>query len=140
MMYLEVAVLEESFDLIAPRGDELIEIFYQRVFELAPEARALFARTDWERQKRALLSTLVLLRNSLRNLERLVPALAGLGERHAGYGVRPEHYAPVGQALLESMATIGGDQWKPEYTRAWTIAYETVSAAMLAGAATISAS
>ncbi len=37
-MSLPVDLLEESFDLVAPRGEELADAIYRRLFELAPEA------------------------------------------------------------------------------------------------------
>jgi hemoglobin-like flavoprotein len=69
-MGLDLDTLETSFDLIAPRGEELVDVFYARLFEAAPSVRPLFARTDLRKQKAMLLATLVLLRKSLRDLRR----------------------------------------------------------------------
>jgi hemoglobin-like flavoprotein len=135
LMSLQVELLEESFDLIAPRAEELVATFYERLFILDPALRPLFANTDMAKQRSMLLATLVLLRRSLRNLAGLVPALVSMGARHQGYGVQAEHYATVGQALLESMAGIGGDQWRGEYTAAWAAAYGVVRDTMLSGTA-----
>jgi hypothetical protein len=33
---MNVDALETSFDLVAPRGDELMDVFYARLFEVAP--------------------------------------------------------------------------------------------------------
>lgn len=133
-MALDIDVLEQSFDLVAPRGDELMDRFYACLFALDPEVEKLFAKADMEEQKRKLLSTLVLLRTSLRNLEALVPTLQALGARHRDYGVEPRHYPLVGTALLEAMAMVGGERWQPAYTAAWSEAYAVVQSAMLAGA------
>ncbi len=38
--------------------------------------------------------------HSLDNLAPLLGVIDGLGSRHVGYGVRDEHYAQVGEALL----------------------------------------
>jgi hemoglobin-like flavoprotein len=133
-MPLDLESLETSFDLIAPRGDELMEQFYTRLFAAAPSVRPLFAGTDMRRQKAMLLSALVLLRKSLRDLDRIAPTLRALGERHVAYGARPEHYPIVGSALIASMAEVAGDAWRPEYERAWVAAFEVVAAEMLSGA------
>jgi hemoglobin-like flavoprotein len=37
--------------------------------------------------------------------------LKGLGQRHATYGVRPEHYPLVGVVLLETFADFLGKHW-----------------------------
>ena len=134
-MTLELNALETSFDLVAPRGETLVDVFYGRLFEAAPAVEPLFAGTDLRRQKKMLLAALVLLRNSLRNLEGIVPALRSLGARHVAYGARPEHYPVVGEVLIASMAEVAGARWRPEYDRAWATALDVVAGAMLDGAA-----
>ena len=133
-MSLDLEALETSFDLVAPRGDELMDVFYGRLFAAAPEVTPLFAAGDMARQKAMLLGTLVLLRKSLRDLEAIVPKLRDLGARHVAYGAEPEHYAVVGAALIASMAAIAGEHWQPAYERAWAAAFDVVAGAMLEGA------
>ena len=132
-MSLELHALENSFDLVAPRGDELVDVFYARLFAAAPAVRPLFP-ADMKKQKTMLLGALVLLRKSLRNLEGIVPTLRTLGARHVAYGAQPEHYPVVGATLIASMAAVAGDEWKPEYESAWSSAFEIVAGAMLEGA------
>jgi methyl-accepting chemotaxis protein len=134
-MTLNLNALEESFDLVAPRGDELMDVFYARLFATAPAVKPLFAGTDLRRQKAMLLRALVLLRNSLRDLDAIVPALRALGARHVAYGARPEHYPVVGEVLIASMAQVAGAAWRPEHERAWASAYAVVAGAMCDGAA-----
>jgi nitric oxide dioxygenase len=134
-MALEVETLEESFDLVAPQGDELIRTFYDRLFEAAPAVKPLFANVDMERQRQALLNMLVVLRESLRDLDDIVPDLEDLGARHAEYGAQPAHYPVVGEVLIAAMTEVAGDKWKPEYTAAWQEAYGVVQNVMLSGAA-----
>ena len=134
-MELDLEALETSFDLIAPHGDELMDRFYAGLFAAAPAVKPLFAGADLRRQKAMLLSALVLLRKSLRNLDGIAPTLRALGARHVAYGARPEHYPVVGQVLIASMAAVAGNAWRPEYERAWTAAFDVVAAVMLDGAA-----
>jgi hemoglobin-like flavoprotein len=133
-MKLDLNALETSFDLVAPHGDELMDVFYARLFTAVPTVRPLFPATDMQRQKTMLLATLVLLRKSLRNLEAIVPKLRDLGARHVAYGAQPEHYPVVGEILIASMAEIADSRWAPEYTQAWSEAYAIVAGAMLEGA------
>jgi hemoglobin-like flavoprotein len=133
-MSLDLNALEESFDLVAARGDELMDTFYARLFATAPAVQPLFAATDLRRQKTMLLGALVLVRQSLRNLDAIAPKLRQLGARHVAYGARPEHYPVVGAVLIASMAEIAGDAWRPTYERAWSAAFEFVAGAMLDGA------
>ena len=133
-MSLDLEALETSFDLVAPRGDELMDEFYARLFAAAPAVKPLFPN-DMKKQKTMLLGALVLLRKSLRNLDAIVPKLRELGARHVAYGARPEHYRVVGATLIASMAAIAGDDWRPEHESAWSAAFEIVAATMLEGAA-----
>ncbi len=134
-MALDLHALESSFDLVAPRGDELMDRFYSDLFAAAPAVRPLFAGTDLRRQKGMLLAALVLLRTSLRDLDAIVPKLRELGARHVAYGAAPEHYPVVGRVLIGAMATVAGDAWRPEHERAWSAAFAVVAGAMLEGAA-----
>jgi hemoglobin-like flavoprotein len=133
-MDLNLHALEESFDLVAPLGDELMDEFYSRLFEAAPAVKPLFARTDMSRQKEMLLAALVLVRQSLRDLDSIVPKLRDLGARHVAYGAEPEHYPVVAQALIASMAAVAGAAWKPEYESAWAGALGLVASVMIEGA------
>ena len=134
-MALDLDALETSFDIVAPRGDVLVDTFYARLFTTAPAVKPLFAGTDLDQQKTMLLATLVLLRKSLRDLGAVVPKLRELGRRHVAYGARPEHYPVVGEVLIASMADVAGEAWKPEHQRAWSAAIAVVAGAMLEGAA-----
>ena len=132
---MDLDALETSFDLVAPHGDELMDVFYRRLFASAPAVEPLFAGTDMARQKEMLLGALVLLRRSLRNLDAIVPALRELGARHAGYGAEASHYPVVGAVLIAAMAEVAGADWLPQYEDAWAEAYSVVAGAMLDGAA-----
>ena len=134
-MALDVEILEESFDLVAPQADELVKRFYERLFEAAPAVQPLFAKVDMDGQRQALLNMLLVLRESLHDLEDVVPDLEALGARHVEYGALPEHYPVVGGVLIATMTEIAGDAWKPEYTDAWHEAYGVIQEVMLSGAA-----
>ena len=135
-MNLDLEALETSFDVVAPRGDELMDEFYRGLFEAAPAVMPLFADTDLQRQKTMLLGTLVLLRKSLSDLNAIVPKLRELGARHVAYGAQPEHYPVVGEVLIAAMATVAGAAWRYEHERAWREAFGIVAGAMLDGANT----
>jgi hemoglobin-like flavoprotein len=131
---MDIDALETSFDLLAPRGDELVETFYARLFATAPAVRPLFSG-DLRRQRAMLLQALVLVRRSLRDLDALVPVLRKLGARHVAYGAQPEHYPVVAGVLIAAMAELAGDAWTERYALAWKRALTVVAGAMLEGAA-----
>ncbi len=133
-MNLDLDTIETTFDLVAPRGDELMDVFYARLFAAVPAVKPLFAGTDFPRQKTMLLSALVLVRRSLRDMDALVPELRELGARHGAYGATPEHYIVVGEVLIASLAEIAGEAWRPEHELAWGAALAVIADAILGGA------
>ena len=133
-MHLDIDALETSFDLLAPRGEDLVDTFYERLFARAPAVRPLFG-TDLRRQRAMLLRALVLVRQSLRDLDSILPVLRSLGARHVAYGARPEHYPIVAGVLIESMAALAGPAWERRHADAWQAALGLIAGAMLEGAA-----
>lgn len=61
-------------------------------------------------------------------------ALHELGSKHVAYGVIPDHYPIVGQALLLTLETALGEEWTPRVKSGWTAIYDFVSATMISGA------
>jgi hemoglobin-like flavoprotein len=67
----------------------------------------------------------------LDRFERLVPALQELGGRHARYGVRWEHFAVFGEALLQGLAELLGPvAFTPDLKAPWVEVYTSVVTAM----------
>ena len=64
----------------------------------------------------------------------MVPAVRQLGARHANYGVRDEHYATVGSALLWTLEQGLGDKFTPAVHDAWLTVYELLAGVMQMGA------
>lgn len=135
---LNVELLESSFALLAPQGEELVDQFYTRLFETAPAVRSLFPE-DLAGQKKALLGALGALIANLRAPEKLTGFLEDLGERHVGYGALEPHYDVVAEVLITTMADLAGDVWNDELQKAWTDALVAVKGIMLAGAQKIEA-
>ena len=104
----------------------LFDSFYKIFFAKSPEIPPMFAETDMKRQKAMLLSALVLVRKSLRDLDAIVPKLRQLGARHVSYGAEPEHYPVVAEVLIASMAAVAGPAWTPAYAQAWSEALGVV--------------
>lgn len=124
--------IESSFQLLAPRGEELVQRFYGMLFSRHPKLRGMFPK-DMTNQKQKLLSSIVLVVRNIRQPEKLLQPLRDMGARHSGYGVRPEHYAVVRDTLLDVMAEMAGQAWNAELRQAWTQALDTVSSVMQEG-------
>lgn len=119
---------------MAPKGQQLVDTFYRRLFNDYPAVMPLFEDVDLPRQKLMLLAALKLVVDNLRKPDVLTSALESMGSRHVDYGARPEHYPAVGATLLTSLAEVAGEMWNDELEQAWSEAYAVVSQTMLAGA------
>ncbi|MGA7808637.1 globin family protein [Bradyrhizobium sp.] len=129
----QVKLVQDSFSKVAPIADQAAVMFYDRLFEIAPQVRAMFA-DDMAEQRKKLMATLAIVVSGLSNLESVLPAASALAIRHVGYGAKPEHYPVVGSALLGTLEKGLGDGWTPEVAAAWTEAYGTLSGYMISQA------
>jgi hemoglobin-like flavoprotein len=125
----DIDALRASFAQLAPREREVAAMFYERLFELDPSLRRLFSG-DMELQGAKMMSMLGAIVARIHDLEALAPIVSDLARRHVTYGVRPEHYAALGQALLWMLATALGPRFTPETEAAWQRAYAALSQAM----------
>lgn len=130
----QVDLIRASWASVEPIQDVAATLFYDRLFELDPALRRLFRNADMAQQKKILMQTLTVVVKSLDRLDQLVPAIEALGRRHAGYGVRAEHYETVGAALLWTLGQGLGEGFTPDVERAWTQAYSTLASVMIAAA------
>ncbi len=128
---LDVDVLENSFQALAPVGETLTRNFYVRLFKKFPEVIPMFENTSVDEQHKKLWAALQLVASSLRKPGQLMDALTGLGQRHKNYGALPAHYDAVAETLLEVMAELAGDLWTTEVATAWSDALAVISGVMI---------
>ena len=129
----QIKLVQDSFALVAPIADDAATLFYGRLFEIAPEVQPLFGG-DMTAQGRKLMQTLGVVVAGLDDLEELLPVAGALAVRHVGYGVEPEHYAPVGASLLWALEQGLGDGFTAAVAEAWATAYGLLSNAMIEAA------
>jgi len=124
------AAVRASWETLRPDLDALTDVFYHRLFALAPETLGLFAHVDLAEQRRKLGRMLQELVRVLDDPGALVDEVAPSGRRHVGYGARDAHYEPVGVALLQALEARLGDAFTPAVREAWRELYGLVAAVM----------
>ena len=129
----QVKLVQDSFAKVAPISATAAELFYGRLFEIAPQVRAMFP-DDMTEQRKKLMTTLAIVVNGLNNLDTILPAASALAKRHVGYGAQAGHYPVVGEALLWTLEQGLGPAWTPPVAAAWTAAYTTLSGFMISEA------
>jgi hemoglobin-like flavoprotein len=126
----QVSLVQSSFAKVAPIADTAAALFYDRLFTIAPPVKQMF-KGDMAEQGKKLMMTLAVVVNGLTNLESILPAASALARRHISYGVKPSHYASVGEALLWTLEKGLGNAWNADTAAAWTAAYGTLSGFMI---------
>ncbi len=122
----EIALLQESVQWIRPIGREFAHSFYTELFTSHPEVRSIFPEV-MDRQEERLIEMLIYLIDGMANFRKIEPLVENLGRRHISYGVLPEHYSAVGEALIKTLTVAAGDRWTPEIQAAWIKAYHLLS-------------
>jgi hemoglobin-like flavoprotein len=130
----QITLVQESFEHVRPISEVAAELFYTRLFEIAPEVRPMF-KGDMKEQGRKLMTMLNVVVKGLSAPEKIIPAAQQLGVRHVDYGVRDEHYPIVAEALLWTLEQGLKEAWTPEVKEAWVAAYTLLAGVMTQAAA-----
>lgn len=126
-----IALLRGSFDRVLPIAGPAAALFYQRLMEIDPSTRPLFAHTDMAAQGGKLMQALAMAVASLERPDLLVPKLQEMARRHVGYGVERHHYASVGAALLWTLRQGMGEAFTPEVEDAWAEGFAVLADVMM---------
>jgi len=129
----QVALVRQSFAKVVPISEQAAALFYDRLFTVDPSTRPLF-RGDMKSQGAKLMAAIGAVVKSLDRIEVMLDEIRALARRHGRYGVRDEHYASVGAALLWTLEQGLGSDFTPEVREAWATAYGVLSSTMIEAA------
>jgi hemoglobin-like flavoprotein len=132
----QVELVQTTWEKCIPIADQAAALFYGKLFELDPDLKPLF-KTDIKEQGKKLMMMITAAVRGLSDLGKLVPVVEDLGRRHTGYGVKDEHYATVGMALLWTLEKGLGDAFTVEVKEAWATTYGVLSSTMQKAAAAV---
>ncbi|MEJ2378950.1 MAG: globin family protein [Pseudolabrys sp.] len=124
-----IALVQDSFEKVSALGLQAAEIFYAELFAIDPSLRAMFS-DDLEDQQKKLMAALSLVVRSLHTPEKITGTVEKLAVKHLDYGVKPEHYTYVGNALLRTLKKGLGAEFTPELCDAWTDAFRMLARIM----------
>ena len=129
----EIELVQESFAVVETIADQAAALFYDRLFEIDPSTKPLF-KGNMVAQGRKLMAVLKTAVIGLDKLDKLVPAVKVLGQRHHAYGVELKHYESVGNALLWTLKQGLQEALTPEVETAWAKTYGVLAEVMMKGA------
>ena len=127
-------LLRGSFQALLPDLPGAGAVFYSRLFTLDPSLRTLIQESG-QAQESKLMDTLGQVIACLDRYDELVPLLWRLGKRYGAYGVQPQHYETVGQALTWMLERQLCEAFTPEVRVAWDELYTHISQTMKRAAA-----
>lgn len=99
---------------------QFFSAFYNRLFEVRPDTRLLFANTEFERQHKLLRHAIGLLLSFPEESDREPTILARLAERHSrrDLDVDPSLYPPFLESLIDTIKHYD-PQCTPAVEQAW---------------------
>jgi nitric oxide dioxygenase len=127
----QILLVQDSFAMIVPTRTEVARSFYDNLFVIDASLRPLFPE-DLSDQGKKLMQVLAVVVRSLEDLQPLLPSIDDMARRHVSYGVKDEHYAVVGQALIRTLRQGLGTGFSQEMEEAWRTAYDILSSRMIA--------
>jgi hemoglobin-like flavoprotein len=131
MTQKQIELVRSTWSLVVALDPVVVGgLFYNRLFEIAPQVKPMF-RNPMPEQSKKLLAMINYVINKLDKLEDILDEVAKLAQRHVSYGVKPGHYAVVGQALLWTLEKGLGENWNEEIKDAWSDCYQILSSAMI---------
>ena len=126
-------LVRATFARIATMPEVAGALFYDRLFAANPSFRAMF-KHDMRVQGVKLMTMLAMVVYNLHQPGQVLQAVRDLGVRHVGYGVKPEDYSALGEALLWTLKQALGEGFTPEVQEAWSTCYRELADEMTAAA------
>ena len=132
MTQKQTELVKSTWSMVAAMDHVAVgQLFYNRLFEIAPQVKPMF-RNPIDEQSKKLFAMISYVIAKLDKLDTILAEVAKLAQRHAGYGVQPNHYTIVGEALLWTLERGLAENWTEETKDAWIECYTTLSNAMIA--------
>jgi hemoglobin-like flavoprotein len=126
----QMDLVRESFEFVAPIAPQAAALFFENLFTADPKLRSLFKGNLVQTGDR-MMTTIANAVRLIDHPEQLATPLSKLGARHVTYGVRDEHYATVGTALMKTLQQSLGDAFTDEVRAAWGELYASLSGTMM---------
>lgn len=123
-------VIRSTIPLLEQGGEQLIQHFYAALLSRHPEVKPLFNQSHQSSgdQPRALARGIVSYARHIDELENLSDLISVVVNKHVALQVQPDHYPLVGNALLQSIVQILGEEVAtPAVIEAWAAAYAVLA-------------
>jgi nitric oxide dioxygenase len=126
----QIHIIKKSWKTYRNMDPVLVgDVFYSKLFMSYPQVKSMFHISKAEQSKKfvEMLNVIVARLDKWHELDEEVRQL---GQRHAQYGVKAQHYTAVGEALLWTLEQGYGPEWTPELREAWQACFDELSSTM----------
>jgi hemoglobin-like flavoprotein len=126
----QILLVKNSWSFVIVKSEEAGQMFYDRLFEIAPELRPLF-KTHPKEQAQKLMNMVTMIVSKLQKLDEIMEDIKALARRHNQYGVKTAYYRILGAALIWTLQQEMKARWNDELEEAWIEVYGLLSQAMI---------
>lgn len=106
------------------------DVFYGRLFAQYPSLRSMF-KGSMDSQYQKFIDMLSMIVARMDRPDTVAAEIGQLARSHAGYGVKPDHYTAVREALLWTLERGLGNDWNDDVQRAWVACYDVLTQSIL---------
>jgi hemoglobin-like flavoprotein len=127
----QLQLVQQSWKLLREVDPTVLgDVFYGRLFRTYPALRPMFS-ASMESQYKKFVAMLSIIVARLDRPTTVAQEIGQLARSHEGYGVKPEHYEAVKEALLWTLERGLGNDWNGAVQQAWETCYDGLTQSML---------
>jgi hemoglobin-like flavoprotein len=128
----DLALFLDSFESCIKK-DRFLRVFYDNFLGSSAEIRAMFEKTDFSLQRRALRASLYVMVSASARHQADLSTLSELADRHRALRIKPHHYELWMHCLLSGVEQCS-ERFDKETARVWREAFRSGINYMKAGA------
>ena len=127
----QIALVKQTWSLLRGVDPAILgDVFYSRLFSQYPALRSMF-KGSMASQYQKFVDMLSMIVARFDRPDTIAMEISQLARSHAGYGVKPEQYGAVREALLWTLERGLGNDWNDTVKQAWIACYDALAQLML---------
>jgi len=127
-MLLNIELIRKSFNAIKPYADEVMDHFQDQLFNLNPQFKTVFKKSDLLNQKKSFVKSMDYVLNNWEQKELIESYIQTNGRKFGKvFKLQPEHYEWIGKSFLQTFEYYLESHWSEELKAEWTHFYLYIS-------------
>jgi hemoglobin-like flavoprotein len=122
----QIALVQASWQKVDEKNHEVAQMFYQRLFELAPELRQ-FYQTDLKECGARLMRNLGMAVTSLGRMDSVMPMLQDFAAQRVEHGIKDGYETVVRNAMLCALEQRLAESFTQDVRTAWNETYSLLT-------------